>query len=126
VNAPVEAPGAAEAAAQWEHRLHLDSRRLFRYSALTFNAHRIHFDIDYCRAEGYSGLLVHGPLQASLLAELAASVAGGRALGSLSFRAVRPLTQPAAVIARARESARGIEVWMCGPDNATTMKGEAR
>ena len=44
---------------------------LFRFSALTYNAHRIHYDRDYARAEGYPGLLVHGPLQALLMAELA-------------------------------------------------------
>ena len=49
---------------------------LFRFSALTYNAHRIHYDRDYARAEGYPGLLVHGPLQALLMAELARREAG--------------------------------------------------
>jgi len=50
---------------------------LFRYSAMTFNAHRIHYDRDYTReAEGYAGLVVHGPLQATLLMNLAARLAG--------------------------------------------------
>lgn len=120
-----DASSAGEVAPQWQRSVHIDSRRLFRYSALTFNTHRIHYDIDYCRAEGYSGLLVHGPLQASLLAELAASVSGGREIASLSFRAVRPLVQPAAVTAQARKRAGGLELWMCGPDGATTMKGHA-
>ena len=124
-SAPVDAPSPLDAAAQWTHSLHIDSRRLFRYSALTFNAHRIHFDIEYCKAEGYSGLLVHGPLQASLLAELAASVGGGRSLASMSFRAVRPLTQPATVVTNACECAEGLNLWMCGPDGATTVKGNA-
>ena len=48
------------------------SRSLFRYSALTFNGHRIHYDVDYCRdVEGYPGLVVHGPLLATLLMDLA-------------------------------------------------------
>jgi 3-methylfumaryl-CoA hydratase len=119
------APTPVEPAAQWEHRVPIDSKRLFRYSALTFNAHRIHYDIEYCQAEGYSGLLVHGPLQASLLAELAASVGGARAFASMSFRAVRPLVQPVTVIAKARESAAGLDLWMCGPTGATTMTGKA-
>ena len=46
---------------------------LFRFSALTYNAHRIHYDREYARAEGYPGLVVHGPLQALLMAELARS-----------------------------------------------------
>src|SRR6185437_1696967 len=78
VTATASVDAQTEGSAQWEHRIDIDSLRLFRYSALTFNAHRIHFDIEYCKAEGYAGLLVHGPLQASLLAELAASVAGAR------------------------------------------------
>lgn len=123
--APRDTPGAVDRAAQWQRGVHIDSRRLFRYSALTFNAHRIHYDIEYCRTEGYSGLLVHGPLQASLLAELAASIGGERALASLSFRAVRPLVQPAAVIAKACESAAGLDLWLCGPDGATTLTGTA-
>jgi 3-methylfumaryl-CoA hydratase len=121
-----DASSADEGAAQWEQRVQIDSRRLFRYSALTFNTHRIHYDIEYCRTEGYSGLLVHGPLQASLLAELAASAGGGRALTSFSFRALRPLVEPAAVIARARENAAaGLHLWMTGPDGATTLEGTA-
>jgi 3-methylfumaryl-CoA hydratase len=122
---PAEAPSPAERPAQREHRLQIDSKRLFRYSALTFNAHRIHYDIEYCRTEGYSGLLVHGPLQASLLAELAASVGGAREIATLSFRAVRPLTQPVAVVARAAENSAGLDLWMCGPADATTMTGQA-
>src|SRR5699024_8181354 len=44
---------------------------LFRYSALTFNGHRIHYDVDYCRdEEGYPGLVVHGPMQATMLLQL--------------------------------------------------------
>ena len=51
---------------------------LFRYSALTGNGHRIHYDLDYVtRVEGYPGLVVHGPLQATWLAELAQHAAGG-------------------------------------------------
>jgi len=50
---------------------------LFRYSALTFNGHRIHYDRQYVmEVEGYPGLIVHGPLQATLLIEFAASIHG--------------------------------------------------
>lgn len=67
-----------------------DERLLFRYSALTFNTHRIHYDVAYAnQAEGYPGLVVHGPLTATLLAELA-ETALGRPLGSFSFRATAP------------------------------------
>src|SRR5262245_35090658 len=124
-SAAPEAPNEAERTAQWEHHLHIDSRRLFRYSALTFNAHRIHYDIEYCKTEGYSGLLIHGPLQASLLAEVAAAVGSGRTIASMSFRAVRPLVQPAAVVAKACETADGLQLWMCGPNDTTTLQGTA-
>ena len=53
---------------------------LFRYSALTFNGHRIHYDRDYVtEVEGYPGLVFHGPLQAALIVEFAAKLHGGMA-----------------------------------------------
>ncbi len=62
---------------------------LFRYSALTGNGHRIHYDADYVRdVEGYPGLIVHGPLQATWLAALAAEL--GPLGGSPSAAAARP------------------------------------
>ena len=65
---------------------------LFRYSALTFNSHRIHYDLDYAtRAEGYPGLVVHGPLQATLLLHHAARIAGSPPR-YFSYRAVAALT----------------------------------
>lgn len=64
---------------------------LFRYSALTGNGHRIHYDQDYVRGEeGYPGLVVHGPLQATWLAGLARSMRPGRPLARFSFRGRRP------------------------------------
>ena len=64
---------------------------LFRYSALTFNTHRIHYDADYVRAvENYRGLVVHAPLMASLLLQLAAREFGGNALARFAFRGVSP------------------------------------
>lgn len=64
---------------------------LLRYSALTFNTHRIHYDADYVRdVEGYRGIVVHGPLMASLLLQLAAREAGENALQRFTFRALGP------------------------------------
>ena len=66
------------------------STTLFRYSALTFNGHRIHYDQDYCRTvEGYANLVVHGPLTATMLAAFAEE-ASGRTLREFSYRGVRP------------------------------------
>ena len=67
---------------------------LFRYSALTFNGHRIHYDVDYCRdMEGYPGLVVHGPLTGTLLAGLAEARMGP--LSRFAFTARAPLFAPA-------------------------------
>jgi hydroxyacyl-ACP dehydratase HTD2-like protein with hotdog domain len=64
---------------------------LFRYSALTGNGHRIHYDLDYVsRVEGYPGLVVHGPLQATLLATLCAEARPRDRIACFAFRARRP------------------------------------
>lgn len=68
--------------------LKLSEITLFRYSALTFNAHRIHYDLAYCQREGYPGLLVHGPLMATLLAQMAAERGP---VDSFGYRATAPL-----------------------------------
>ena len=77
-----------------EHRLvvHADAVMLYRYSAATFNGHRIHYDVDYCRqVEGYPGLVVHGPLIATLLLGFIENrVAPGARIKSFEFRALRP------------------------------------
>ena len=78
-------------AAAWSRTITPDPVMLFRYSALTFNAHRIHYDHPYVTlAEGYPGLVVHGPLTALLLADLAERN-GPRALKTFTFRARSPL-----------------------------------
>ena len=83
--APPLPSGAAEA------MITPDPVLLFRYSALTGNGHRIHYDADYVRdEEGYPGLIVHGPLQATLLAGLARRVNDAREPRRLRFRGIRP------------------------------------
>lgn len=65
---------------------------LFRYSALTFNGHRIHFDREYAATEGYPDLVVQGPLQATILMNRAADIMGGAgSVTNFSFRGIRPL-----------------------------------
>ena len=84
---PVPAPPAA-----WRQDVAMDSVRLFRFSALTFNAHRIHFDLPYATAvEKYPGLVVHGPMQAMLLMQAARDRSGGNVPRGYRFRGVRPL-----------------------------------
>jgi len=78
-----------------EHAWPADERMLFRYSALTYNGHRIHYDRPYATGEeGYAGLVVHGPLQALLMAEhCSAHTNPDRAAASISYRLVSPLIQ---------------------------------
>ncbi|MET8331242.1 hypothetical protein [Streptomyces sp. NPDC005181] len=78
--------------AQWQLPLRPDPALLFRFSALTANAHRIHYDTPYCQGEeGYPGLVVHGPLLALLMLELVRRHAPARQVSSLSYRLRRPV-----------------------------------
>ena len=85
-------PARAPADAEWSREVVPNSTLLFRYSALTFNGHRIHYDLDFCRQEeGYPGLVFHGPLSATLLVQLAIEHNPGRRLAAYEFRALSPL-----------------------------------
>ncbi|MEQ9692597.1 hypothetical protein [Shimia sp. SDUM112013] len=98
-----------------------DSTLLFRYSALTFNGHRIHYDLDYARSvEGYDGLVVHGPLLAQLLMLQARDKLGG--LNRFSFRATAPLMH-----FETAELCWGGDgtLWVRGPDGRQNMIAEA-
>ena len=89
---PETGEGTFDPSAWDAHRmLAPDPRLLFRYSALTFNSHRIHYDLPYARdVERYRGLVVHGPLTASLLLQLAARELGENRLTHFEFRGVAP------------------------------------
>lgn len=95
-DAPLSPPPLGEGRfdpASWEaaRTLTPDARLLFRYSALTFNTHRIHYDAPYAEGvERYRGLVVHGPLTASLLLQLAAQELGENRLRSFAFRGLSP------------------------------------
>jgi 3-methylfumaryl-CoA hydratase len=89
---PAPAPQAAAQNAAWSREIVPDDVLLFRYSALTFNGHRIHYDRKYVmEVEGYPGLIVHGPLIATLLADLLRRNMPGARLLKFEFRAVRPV-----------------------------------
>lgn len=91
-NAPAPSPVAPPAASIYSETVVPTTVQLFRYSALTFNSHRIHYDRDYCKdVEGYPGLVFHGPLTATLLADLACRKLASTGLKKFSFRAVAPL-----------------------------------
>jgi len=109
-----EAAEAAEAdtAADATVRINPTPVMLFRYSALTFNSHRIHYDLDYCRrVEGFPGLVVHGSLTATLLAGLAAEHGGGAALEGFEFRAIRPLYAGQPLTLSVKRQDRQLRLW---------------
>ncbi|NMN93877.1 FAS1-like dehydratase domain-containing protein [Antrihabitans stalactiti] len=94
-------------AAQDEWSVPITPTLLFRYSALTYNGHRIHYDRDYARdIEGYPGLVTHGPLQATVMAE-AARARGHQAISGLVFdhRSVAPLFDNQGLVVRANSNA---------------------
>jgi 3-methylfumaryl-CoA hydratase len=85
-------PKAAPASSQWRKHWVPDDVLLFRYSALTFNGHRIHYDRKYVtEVEGYPGLIVHGPMIATLLLDLLRAQRPDAVVQRYEFRAVRPL-----------------------------------
>jgi 3-methylfumaryl-CoA hydratase len=99
---------------------------LFRYSALTFNGHRIHYDRDYVtRVEGYPGLIFHGPMQAAFIVELAAKLHGGTAPKKLGYRGLQPLFEGSEFSVNANDTPAGMELWIANSAGQPTMKGTA-
>ena len=125
------APAAAKPAAIPPMAKHRESHMadevlLFRYSALTFNGHRIHYDRDYVtKVEGYPGLIFHGPMQAAFLVEFAAKLHGGAAPKKFVYRGVQPLFEGSEFSVNANENDAGMELWTANSDGAPTMKGTA-
>ncbi|WP_315803188.1 MaoC family dehydratase N-terminal domain-containing protein [Bradyrhizobium sp. SZCCHNS3002] len=102
-----------------------DAVLLFRYSALTFNGHRIHYDRDYVtRVEGYPGLIFHGPLQAALLVEFAARLKG-KPPARFTYRGVQPLFEGSEFSVNANDKDGGLELWTANAEGQPTMKGTA-
>ena len=101
----------------------VDPVLLFRFSALTYNAHRIHYDRDYARSEGYPGLAVHGPLQALLMAEVARREAGQPTFREYSYRLVAPLFDRQGLIVSAATDTEGIRATARDSSGRTTATG---
>ena len=115
---------AAIADSHAAHRWHVDTNTvmLFRYSALTFNGHRIHYDLPYSTdVEGHAGLLVHGPLQATLMLNLACSVAG-KLPEKMTYRGVRPLVCGDPIMIDADKEDGNLVACVRGADGNVTMK----
>lgn len=103
-----------------------DPTVLFRYSALTYNGHRIHYDRDHAmKTEGYPGLVVHGPLLALLLLELARDVWGGESVRRFNFRATAPVFDLEVFETCAAESGTGLDLWVRGADGRQAMVATA-
>jgi len=120
-------PTPAPMEAQWHRTVTPDPVLLFKYSALTFNPHRIHYDRPYTtEVEGYPGLLVHGPLIATLLLDLVRRNSD-RQITSLSYRAMRPLydTAPFELCGAPAEDGSGCVVWALDPEGAVAQQIEA-
>jgi 3-methylfumaryl-CoA hydratase len=117
------APGDAT----YSRHMQADTTMLFRYSALTFNGHRIHYDRDYAmHVEGYSGLVVHGPLLATLMADLAVRSRLDRQITEFEFRGHRPMidTNPFTVCGAASGDA-ALDLWVADHQGVLAMKGKA-
>lgn len=127
--APQVAPVAAPQDSSWERIVHPDDALLFRYSALTFNSHRIHYSRDYVtEVEGYPGLVVHGPLIATLLVDLLRRELPEARLAAFSFRAVRPLFDVAdfRVCGKLAEDGKTVALWAKDGEGFLAMEASAR
>jgi 3-methylfumaryl-CoA hydratase len=125
---PVPQPVAAEKGAAWQREIVPDDVLLFRYSALTFNGHRIHYDRKYVtEVEGYPGLIVHGPLIATLLVDLVRRHAPGAFIESFNFKAVRSTFDLHAFRINGQPSADGktVTLWAEDHEGWLTMQATA-
>jgi 3-methylfumaryl-CoA hydratase len=123
--APRRDPAPTEVA--WRTRVAVDPVLLFRFSALTFNSHRIHYDYRWAtQTEGYPGLVVHGPLTTTLLIDFARDANPGRAIGAYATQARAPLFETAPFELRGRPTAdgRGAELWAVTPEGTIAMSAE--
>jgi 3-methylfumaryl-CoA hydratase len=112
----------------WRRTIDAGPVMLFRYSALTFNSHRIHYDYPYVtEVEGYPGLIVHGPLIATLLVDLVRREQPDAVLQSFAFKAVRPTFAGQALTVCGKPSADGkiIDLWAKDHEGYLTMRATA-
>ena len=127
-SAPPMPPKPVPENAVWTRSIQPDPVLLFRYSALTFNGHRIHYDRSYVTdVEGYPGLIVHGPLIATLLMDLCRREQPDRWLKKFSFRALSPLFDIAPFQVNGRPDANGAfaDLWASKEDGSLAMQARA-
>jgi 3-methylfumaryl-CoA hydratase len=117
----------APQSAAWQRSLTGDPVMLFRYSALTFNGHRIHYDLDYVKnEEHYPSLIVHGPLQTTLLLDLCRRHAA-RPIKKLDYRALHPVFHGEHFTVNGNPAADGAsaELWTANAAGNLAMTGTA-
>jgi 3-methylfumaryl-CoA hydratase len=120
------APQAALADATWQRAWLPDDVMLFRYSALTFNGHRIHYDRRYVtEVEGYPGLIVHGPLIATLLMDLLRREQPDADVARFQFRAVRPTFDGQLMKVNGRVEGQVAKLWAQDAEGWLTMDAQA-
>ncbi len=122
---PATAPKPAPTDVAWRRDIVPDPVLLFRYSALTFNGHRIHYDRSYVtEVEDYPGLIVHGPLIATLLADLARRNVPAP-MTAFRFRAVQPVFDIAPFALRGAPDRDGASLWAQNGEGALAMEASA-
>ena len=127
-DAPPPKAAPAPEGETWRRTVHADPLLLFRYSALTFNGHRIHYDYPYVtEVEGYPDLIVHGPLIATLLVDLVRRELPEATLQSFAFKAVRPTfaNRPLTVCGKPSEDGKTIDLWAKDHEGHLTMRATA-
>lgn len=126
---PAPAPVATPAESAWQREFTPDDMLLFRYSALTFNGHRIHYDRRYVtEVEGYPGLVVHGPLIATLLADLVGRARPQARMRRFEFKALRPTFDghPMQVHGAPSADGRAVSLWSKDHEGWMTMQASAQ
>lgn len=119
-------PQAAPTGAAWQREIRPDDVLLFRYSALTFNGHRIHYDRRYVtEVEGYPGLIVHGPLIATLLMDLLRRELPQAQVNGFRFKAVRPTFDLHPFRVSGAVDGNTVRLWAQDHDGWLTMDGVA-
>jgi 3-methylfumaryl-CoA hydratase len=110
----------------WRRTIVPSPALLFRYSALTFNSHRIHYDLPYARdVEGYPGLVVHGPLMATLLLDLADRELGPNRLARFAFRGVAPAFAGEPITLTGKRDGDALSLWVRDAVGGTVMSATA-
>ncbi len=119
-------PQPAVKGAAWQREITPDAVLLFRYSALTFNGHRIHYDRRYVtEVEGYPGLVVHGPLIATLLLDLLHRQAPAAELATFRFKAMRPAFDGQPLRLNGAPQGQAVELWAQHSEGWLTMDAVA-